>query len=130
MSNFDTSLLNSKNSNNSEKCYETVRIHFQLERKNYLYKCSRGVFRTSITSTMEVSVIIVNIGTPLNCCYKEIHLRHCRSASQYRTSKILHQQSTCDEDKRGNCHKWNQPLTLFLKKLFLIYKILREKFGL
>ena len=66
----------------------------------YLYKCSRGASRISITSKMGASVTIVNSGTRLNHFHKEIQLRNCRSASLCITSKTTFKQNTCEEEKQ------------------------------
>ena len=80
---FNSSLFNSKNMNNSKNYYETVQIHLQQEGNRWLE--TTGVPRTPATSKMGVSLTIVNSGTLLDYCHKEIHVRHCRSASTSRT---------------------------------------------
>lgn len=89
LNDFNTSVLNSKNLNNAKKLlwnywnsFPTRTIKVTL---NYLYKCSSGESRTATTSKMEISVTIVNSGTPLNYCHKKNHLRHSRSAFLCRT---------------------------------------------
>ena len=77
---------------------------------------------------MRVSVTIVNSGTPLNYCHKEIHLRHSRSVSPSKTSKTTSSAEHLwrrEEKKRRSFQKWKQPLTPFLK--IFVFKFLRYK---
>ena len=102
-----TSVLNSKNINNSKNCYDTVQINFQLEGN----KCLQTIFINAAETRPE-------------------HLRW-GSLWESSPSKISKTTSYAEnlwrrEEKRRSFHKWKQPVTRFLKYLFLNFSDIKR----
>ena len=94
LNDFYTSVLNSKNMNNSKIFYETVQINFQLDGNRW--------FETTFTGVAEVHPGHLRWGS-------ETHLRHCRSASPSKTlktnSSAKHFRRREEKERRSFC-KW------------------------